>query len=203
MEGRPGLWTKSPVPKRLAGAAGFGVQAGGMLWLALSLAMTTWAASGPERQLTVRKVDPCLHLSWTLHRPGRHPGGPGFWSLDESVETVNLAEIAGTSKGRGDASRSPVPEPVPEPPGPERRSTPESAPKWTIRPGDPVLVEQSGARVEARLRGVALGAAELGQMLPVRLMPILDGYRGSGVRIWVRAVGPRKTLWAEDRGGSQ
>jgi hypothetical protein len=112
----------------------------------------------------VREIDdPPLGSRWLLTRNTIHPAGPG-----------RLVPVWGGLT----APRPGVP--------PKTLPAPDSP---VIRAGDPVIVEENTAVAEARLEGVALGAARAGAGLEVRL-------KVGGARVRAVALGPGRAALA-------
>jgi hypothetical protein len=112
----------------------------------------------------VREIDdPTTGQHWILMRDPRHPGGPGVLVAEESIADHGRVEGA-------IVQLRPV-----------------------IRAGDRLIVEQSSAKVNSRLEGVALSPAALGASLRVRL-----GVTGKAVQ--AVALGPGRAVLIPEKG---
>lgn len=114
----------------------------------------------------VREIDdPSTGQHWVLMRDPAHPGGPGALMPEGAVSGGGLLEGA-------TVHLRPV-----------------------IRAGDRLTVEESNARAELRLEGIALSSAAPGAQLRVRL--VLSGKVVEAVALGSgRAVrSPEKELW--------
>lgn len=98
----------------------------------------------PPSELRREIDDPHTGLRWLLFRDPAHPGGPG--------RLVPVASSATTPSAASESASPPI-----QPPRP------------IIRAGDRVIVEQETPIVDARLEGTALGPAQPGSALRVRL----------------------------------
>ena len=96
--------------------------------------------------------DPHLGSHWLLMRDPSHSGGPGLM-VPAAASQVEAFPRAGRSA----------------PPGPPREGD-RAQPLPVIRTGDRLIVEEHTALVDARLEAVALGPAQPGSPLNVRLI---------------------------------
>jgi len=124
------------------GQAPAGTETGSGPWIASAQRSPVLAPAPGEIVRTID--DPHTGARWLLMRDLSHPGGPGRLLLVE---------------GAGDRAAQNQPEM--EPFRAELRPV--------LRAGDRLIVEENTPRVEARFEAVALGPAELGSVLAVRL----------------------------------
>lgn len=118
---------------------------------------TRIAGEGGRASEIIRTIDdPNLGDRWLLMRSAGQFGGPGrlLRTRQEGVQS-SATFLGGSTK--------------PAPSGTDPATDPATDPSWRVRAGEPVLVEEHSAVVDAYLEGVALGPASAGTLFRVRL----------------------------------